>query len=118
MAKLGILRAEFTGAAVDALVIAAVGNGDTKVVDDAAMAISEPLRGGRRGGRDWGSGDHRHLSGYTVSVRSAPCEPFIAFQLSSEIGKVHVFQSIRGVPERKTSPVTPQTAMIASAITK
>ena len=41
-AEFGILRAEFAGAAVDALVVAAVGDGDAQVVDDAPVAIGQP----------------------------------------------------------------------------
>ena len=41
-AELGILRAKFTAAAVDALVVAAVGDGDAKVVYDAAVAVGQP----------------------------------------------------------------------------
>jgi hypothetical protein len=45
-AKLGILRANFPSAAVDTLIVAAVGDGDAQVVNHPAMAISEAgLRG-------------------------------------------------------------------------
>ena len=44
--EFGILGAVFAGAAVDALVIAAVGDGDAQIVDHPAVAVGEP--GGRR----------------------------------------------------------------------
>ena len=37
--QLGILRAHFAGAAVDAFVVAAIGDGDAEVVNHAAVAI-------------------------------------------------------------------------------
>src|ERR1700691_685652 len=45
--KFGILRTHFTGAAVDAFVVAAVGDGDTQIMDHAAMTIPEREMGGR-----------------------------------------------------------------------
>ncbi len=47
--EFGILRAHFAGAAVDALVVAAVGNGDAEIVNDAAVAIGQAARGRIRG---------------------------------------------------------------------
>src|ERR1039457_2172642 len=58
--QLGILCSELAGPAVDALIVAAVSDGDTEVVNDAAMAIGQPLGGRHRGGSNWGSGSHRH----------------------------------------------------------
>src|ERR1035441_3404613 len=40
-AELGILRPDFTGAAVDAFVIAAVGDGDAQIVNDPAVAVGQ-----------------------------------------------------------------------------
>ena len=40
--QLGILRAHLAGAAVDAFVVAAVGDGDAQIVYDASMAIGQP----------------------------------------------------------------------------
>ena len=40
--QFGVLGSEFAGAAVDALVVASVGDGDAQVVDDAAVAIGQP----------------------------------------------------------------------------
>ena len=65
-AQFGILRAHFACAAVNALVVAAVGDGDAEIVDDAPVAIGQPWGGQHRGEGDWGSGGHRHLQGYTV----------------------------------------------------
>ncbi len=58
--QFGVLCAEFAGAAVDALVVAAVGDGDAQVVDDAAVAIGQPRGRHHRGRRNWGSGSHPH----------------------------------------------------------
>ena len=41
--QLRVLRAHFAGAAVDALVVAAVGDGDAQVGDDAAVAVKETI---------------------------------------------------------------------------
>ena len=41
--QLGILRADFAGAAVDAFVIATVGDGDAQIVDGSAVAVGETL---------------------------------------------------------------------------
>jgi hypothetical protein len=41
-AQFGILRADFAGPAVDALVVASVGDGNTQVVDDASVAVGQP----------------------------------------------------------------------------
>ena len=58
--QLGILRAHFTCAAIDAFVIAPVGDGDAQVVDHAAMAVGEPP-GRVRSRCDWGSRCHFYL---------------------------------------------------------
>ncbi len=47
--QLGILRSHFAGAAINALVVAAVGDGDAQIVDHPAMAVSQPGSGGRGG---------------------------------------------------------------------
>ena len=39
--EFGILGAIFAGAAVDAFVVAAVGDGDAQIVDDAAVAVGQ-----------------------------------------------------------------------------
>jgi hypothetical protein len=63
--QLGILRADFTGAAVDAFVVAAVGDGDAQVVNHPAMAIRKRRMRRRCGDCGEGSGSHRQLQAYT-----------------------------------------------------
>src|SRR5580698_1645415 len=64
--QLRILRAHFAGAAVYAFVVAAVGDGDTQVVDHAAVTIREHrMRRLRRECGD-GRGSHWQLQAYTL----------------------------------------------------
>src|SRR6185437_13758827 len=49
-----VLRSQLAGSAVDALVVAPVGDGNAEIVDHAAMAVGEPL-GGFGSRCDWGS---------------------------------------------------------------
>jgi len=42
--ELRVLSAVFAGTTVDALVVAAVGDGDTEIVDDPAVAVGEAAR--------------------------------------------------------------------------
>jgi hypothetical protein len=55
-----ILSSELPCAAINTLVIAPVSNRHAEIVNDAAMAVSEPAST-VRAGRDWGNGRHRHL---------------------------------------------------------
>jgi hypothetical protein len=57
--QLAVLRALVAGAAVDALVVAAVGDGDTQVGDGAAVGVAEA-----RGGVALGNIEHRGSGGY------------------------------------------------------
>ena len=43
--QFGILRAHLAGAAVDAFVVAAVGDGDAQIMNDPAMAVGQPWFG-------------------------------------------------------------------------
>jgi len=56
--EFGVLRADFAGAAVDTLVVTPVGDGDTQIVDHAAVAIGEARICGCRWGRTWGNSGH------------------------------------------------------------
>ena len=62
MASSGYCGAHLAGAAVDAFVVAAVGDGDAQVVNHAAMAIRERRMRRRRGKCGEGRGSHRQLS--------------------------------------------------------
>jgi hypothetical protein len=59
--EFGILRPDLAGSAVDALVIAAIGDGDAEVVNDAAMAVCEAGIESHRGGIGKSGGGHRGL---------------------------------------------------------
>ena len=69
--QFGILRAEFAGPAVDALVVAAVGDGDAQIVDHPAVAVGQAASGRFCGGCDWGSSSHRHLQAIPFSASFA-----------------------------------------------
>src|ERR1019366_6355963 len=104
-AQLGILRTQLACAAIDTIVVAAVG---------------EPWFGswGRETGK--GSSSHVHLQGYTVcGARACRSEIRETTNLGESVLKgVWSAQSMRGVPLRRTMPVMPKTTMMATAIQK
>jgi hypothetical protein len=69
--QFGVLRALFSGAAVDALVVTAICNGNTKIVYDSAVAVREPEVGGNTRGIDQRNVSHWYLQGYTVWLKVA-----------------------------------------------
>ena len=83
IAKLGILRAVFAGAAVDALVVAAVGDGDAQVVDHAAVAVGQPAE------RRFSSGEVRKQQPSALSQAIPFCCMF-AGKAAQETGSTSV----------------------------
>ena len=63
--QLGILRPHFAGSAIDAFVIAAVGDGDAEIVNDPPVAVFQPCIGSGVRRENWGSNSHRQPLGYT-----------------------------------------------------
>src|SRR5450631_3758340 len=58
--QLSVLRAIVAGAAVDALVVTAICNGDAEIGNGAAVAVPEPLSGLRNGNGGRAGGKRRH----------------------------------------------------------
>ena len=68
--EVGVLGAVLAGAAVDALVIAAVGDGDAQIVNHPAVAVGEPGGAHFRNRRGEGS-CHRHFQAIPFWPRRA-----------------------------------------------
>ena len=69
--ELGVLGAVLAGAAIDAFVIAAVGDGDAQIVNHPPVTVSEPCIWEEHGGSDQRRIGHRTLQGYTVWRKDA-----------------------------------------------
>ena len=108
-AQFRILRAYFPGAAVNAFVVAAVGDGDAEIVNDATVAIRQP--GGGQSPRGMRLGKRRPSAPSRLYRFAAAC--------MAERGCGYALrlrpQSMRGVPLRSTRPVMPKTAISVRA---
>jgi len=69
--ELGILRSDFSRSAVNAFVVAAIGDGDAQIVDGSPMTVSQPRVGKHRRRKGWGDSSHPQVRGYTVPIDCA-----------------------------------------------
>ena len=145
-AQFGILRPNFAGAAVDAFVIAAVGDGYAQIMNHPPVAVGQPRMRNHGRRKVQRSGGHWRLLAYTfsgndacrrgpahwVGLKGTGLSPYInsrkiralsrrgnaPWDQISGASPPRQAQSSRGVPLRSTTPVIPKTTIIATAIAK